>query len=214
MNQKSAAPGPNRPRTASKPRAGFFLSGLAIAALAAALFWWNRAPAPVAQTVVAKVPAPPPAGPVLSPPDQPAVSLPPTADEPAPSPAERLAAAVTLLTSPTLDATAVQQARALIDSAYAPLYQQLGLSPTDATALGDLLSQRLDADRTGLAAAAAQGLTLADNPAEVALVVRAAVTPVEIQIRALLGGDGYQQYQAFAAPIRTAVAAALRQNQR
>jgi hypothetical protein len=44
--------------------------------------------------------------------------------------------------------------------------------------------------------------------------VRAAIVPVERQIVALLGRDGYQQYQTFAAPRRAAVAAALLQNSR
>jgi hypothetical protein len=173
------------------------------------------APAPVA--VAAPKPTPPP--PVAPP------RPPPAPDESPAAPAdtlpgqvqtlaERLNAAVDLLKSPTWSEADAQQARALIDSTYAPLIQQLGLNAADAAAFNGLLAQRFDADRAALATAASQGFTLADNPAEFALLERTAVTPVEIQIHTLLGNDGYQQYQACAAPIRFAVAATLRQNSR
>jgi hypothetical protein len=119
-----------------------------------------------------------------------------------------------LLTAPTFDEANAQQARELIDSSYAPLYQQLSLDPATAAAFSNLLVQRLEADRAALAAASSQGLNLVDNPLEVALLARTAVAPVDSQIRTLLGDDAYQQYQAYAAPLRAAVVVALRQNPR
>jgi hypothetical protein len=129
------------------------------------------------------------------------------------TPAERLAAAVTLLTSPNWTEANAQQAKDLIDTTYAPLAGQLGLNQADADAFNNLLVQRFASDRTALAVAANQGLTLTDNPGEVALLVRTADAPIDTQINQLLGPAGFVQYQIYAAPIRLAVAAALRQSQ-
>ena len=230
MNQKPPAPGrtPNRPAPA-KSSAGPLLVFLAIACAVAGFFIFRskNSPPPPETTAAANAPtalqpaevsAPSQPAVVESPPEAPAPAAEtaaPVADNlPLQTPEERLTAAVSLLTSPTYSPAEAQQVRTLIDSTYGPLYQQLGLNQADSAALGDLLAQRFTADRTGLAAAAGQGLNLTDNPLEVALQVRAAVAPVDAQISTLLGGDAYQQYQAYAAPIRAAVAGALRQNQR
>jgi len=186
--------------------------GVILIAIAIGIFWANDRSAPpapvvqVAKSLPAPAPPPPPNEPVV--PEEPA---PTAAKDTAQTPAERLAAAVALLTSPTFNEASAQQARELIDSTYAPLYAQLNLSPADAAALGDLLTQRLSATRAAFGAAASQGLDLANNPVEVAVLARTAVAPVETQIANLLGSDGYQQYQTYAAPLRAAVVSALLQ---
>ena len=127
--------------------------------------------------------------------------------------AERLNAAVALLTAPSLDPAGVKQARDLIDTTYGALYQQLALDQADATAMGDLLEQRFEADRAALAAASAQGFNLVDNPLQVARIAAPFVLPVENNLQTLLGPANYVQYQIYAAPIRAAVVGALRQKQ-
>ena len=221
-------PGPVRPSCRPSSASSFGVRLVVCLLLGAAVFVFLRLRTPSAPATAPAAPARPVASPSATaveepshlsgppPAEAPAADSPPApaaapapADHPVQPPAERLAAAVALLMSPDRDEATVQQTRALIDSAYAPLYQQLGLNPADTAALGDLLVQRFDTDRTALAIATSQGLTLANNPTEIAAQVRTAVTPLEGQIRTLLGDAGYQQYRTFAAPIRAAVVAAL-----
>ncbi len=223
---KSTPPGPGRPShppSSAKSSVVVLVGCLLLVAVAWVFFHPQSPSAPASAPAASAGPTATPPVTVVEAPTQPATpppaevseavaplaAAPAPADSPIQTPAERLAAAVALLMSSNRDAATVRQTRDLIDSAYAPLYQQLGLNASATAAFGDLLAQRFDTDRTALAIATSEGLTLTNNPVEIAAQVRTAVTPLEGQIHTLLGDAGYQQYRTFAATIRAAVVAAL-----
>jgi LPXTG-motif cell wall-anchored protein len=154
----------------------------------------------------------------------PSESPPPTPSDDATS-ATMLPQQAAYLVAALVPGATAQDIRPLIDSAFAPFYQRMNLSEEDTAKLGDLLTRRLVAAKATLTSAAGQGLdvggalvsaanegvNLTDSRTPVAQLARDAVAPAETQIHSLLGDAGYQQYQAYAAPLRNAVLNAVAQ---
>ncbi len=127
------------------------------------------------------------------------------------TPEERAVAMAMLLMKPAGTEASARLVRDWIEANYRPLYAQINLSPGETTALGELLTARLEAIRTGLAAAATPGADGLMTAQQINAVSGVTIPPFEEQISQLLGPERYQAYQIYAGPMRSAIIGAVQQ---
>ena len=99
-----------------------------------------------------------------------------------------------LMENPEFSKLWTSQQKARITNAFAPLIKNLNLTPEQATQFQGLLAERQMSMMDALASARSEGIT---GRAEVGGVVQQAASQIDGQIQALLGPDGYSQYQNF-----------------
>ncbi len=99
-----------------------------------------------------------------------------------------------LMEDPQFGKMWADQQKARAAAAFAPLLKTLNLSPDQANHFQSLMAERQMSVMDAIAAARSQGIT---DRAEMASVVQQATSQVDSQLQALLGPDGYNQYQNF-----------------
>jgi hypothetical protein len=89
------------------------------------------------------------------------------------------------------------QQKAGLDSRYAALFKQLNLSPADLDKFKNLLVEKQATVRDAVTAARAQGVSAGDNRDALKQVISNAQAEVDDNIKTVLGGDAYSQYQTY-----------------
>ncbi len=106
----------------------------------------------------------------------------------------RANAMANLMDNPDFGRLWADQQKARVAIAFAPLIKSLNLSPGQAAQFQNLMAERQMSVMDALAAARSEGVM---DRGEVAGIVQQATGQVDSQIQALLGPDGYSQYQNF-----------------
>ncbi len=99
-----------------------------------------------------------------------------------------------LMEDPQFGKLWADQQKARVAAAFAPLLKALNLSPDRAAQFQSLMAERQMSVMDAIAAARSEGIT---DRASMASVVQQATSQVDSQLQALLGPDGYSQYQNF-----------------
>jgi len=99
-----------------------------------------------------------------------------------------------LMDDPQFGKLWADQEKARVAAAFAPLIKRLNLTPDQAAQFQNLLAERQASVMDAIAAARSQGIT---DRTEMAGVIQQATTQVDSQLEALLGPDGYSQYQNY-----------------
>jgi hypothetical protein len=100
----------------------------------------------------------------------------------------------TLLENPEFNKLWTDQQKARINSTYGALFQSLNLTPEQTAQFQNLLAERQMSMLDVLSAARAEGVTGRD---QIASLVQQAGSAIDSQIQALLGPDGYSQYNNY-----------------
>lgn len=101
------------------------------------------------------------------------------------------------LDSPETKRLLALQQRAQLDGQYAALFKSLNLPPEQLEQLKGLLVDRQSAAMDVLSAASAQGLNPLSSPEAIRDLARETQAKTEADIRALLGDNGFAQYQTY-----------------
>jgi hypothetical protein len=103
----------------------------------------------------------------------------------------------TMADNPAMQKIMASSMKGMLDQRYAGLFRRLKLSPADLDRFKDLLVEKqasvLDVIRT----AQSQGLNLAESAGDLRGVTEKIQAQVDDNIRALLGNEGFRQYQEF-----------------
>jgi len=99
-----------------------------------------------------------------------------------------------LMDDPQFGKLWADQEKTRVAAAFAPLIKRLNLTPDQATQFQNLMAERQASVMDAIAAARSEGVT---DRAEMAGVIQQATSQVDSQLQALLGPDGYSQYQNY-----------------
>ena len=209
----------NSSRPASPTKPNRTLPAAILLVLGGLLAWWVLSPKPMPAPVAPsanlsqsdQAASPPLAVDSAAPANPPSVP-PGTVSAPVAMLPQQVAALAAVLTPSGADDAGQDTARVLIDAADGPLYQQLNLSAAETANMDGLLARRLNAIKGTIRDVASQGLSLANDQAQITQMVRDAAIPVEAEIRSTLGDAAYAQYRAYATPLRSAVLDAVLQS--
>ncbi len=102
-----------------------------------------------------------------------------------------------LMNDPKFTKLMALQQKGQLDSRYAALFKQLGLSPAQVDAFKNLLLQKQNAARDVLTAARDQGLDPRTDRAAINQLIAQSNAEADSQIQSTLGAAAYQQYQTF-----------------
>ncbi|HTB81643.1 MAG TPA: hypothetical protein VK717_12230 [Opitutaceae bacterium] len=102
-----------------------------------------------------------------------------------------------LMNDPKFAKLLALQQKAQLDSRYAALFKQLGLSPAQVDAFKNLLLQKQNAARDVLTAARDQGLDPRTDRTTINQLIAQSNAEADSQIEAALGATAFQQYQSF-----------------
>lgn len=124
-------------------------------------------------------------------------------DEGAPPPNRRtmMAKAAAMMDRPEMQRMMALRQRAALDSRYAALFKQLGLSPDRLDQLKNLMVERQQVGSDVFAAAAKQGLDPMNDRAELARLTAEGQAKVDSDIKSLLGDSDYSTYQDYQATL-------------
>lgn len=112
-----------------------------------------------------------------------------------------MAKAAAMMDRPEMQRMMALRQRAALDSRYAALFKQLGLSPDRLDQLKNLMVERQQVGSDVFAAAAKQGLDPMNDRAELARLTAEGQAKVDSDIKALLGDSDFSTYQDYQATL-------------
>ena len=125
-----------------------------------------------------------------------------TREEGAPgNPRMIMAKAAAMMDRPEVQRMMALRQRAALDSRYAALFKQLGLSPEKLDQLKNLMVERQQVGSDVFAAAAKQGIDPMQDRAELARLTSEGQAKVDADIKSLLGDGDYSTYQNYQATL-------------
>lgn len=112
-----------------------------------------------------------------------------------------LSAVIELFDNPLIQKQNELQARGRLDVQYGPLFKALGLTPDQVDQFKNLLVEKQMAGFDSMSAAHQQGIEVENDPKAFFTLVAGAEKFVDAQIAALLGTEGFDQFQQYQATL-------------